>query len=332
LITVDPSKRATLAEVMSHPWVNDGYDCIPDSYVPDRPELATEELLPDLVRRLEIFGYSKAEIHEAFSRSMDQSKPHPIRATYHLLDEMVKRELKLRASKDSIAKQNSSLATSSQTLTNSNPDLTLASSQSSIHNEAELSRPRLSTGIYRAKRTPNKRSASALQSPSYENTETVIKPFRNVTLQEIPNHGNSTGTTPRNYSTPAIVHTPAKTPSTADKIKEEIRAVSGWFLNYSTTTSKKLDMVVDDISEIIPQTRVLEATSSHCLLECDVDLGTPNWANNFTFGTPKKGIKMQVTLRTVPMTKLTAVHFKRITGGSWSYKKVCSKLLQELRL
>jgi serine/threonine protein kinase len=91
LITVDPKKRATLSEVLSHPWVNKDYSAPPPSYIPARRAITQNELSSDIIARLQIFGYKVADINAAFTEQ-DLTKPNPIRATYHLLSEMVARE------------------------------------------------------------------------------------------------------------------------------------------------------------------------------------------------------------------------------------------------
>ncbi|KAJ3110371.1 MAP/microtubule affinity-regulating kinase 3 [Phlyctochytrium bullatum] len=93
LITVDPKKRATLQEVLLHPWVNEGHKHPPYNYLPIRPtSLPINQLSRDLVSRLNAFGYRNEDIHNAFSPKADWSRPDPIRSTYFLLKEMLERE------------------------------------------------------------------------------------------------------------------------------------------------------------------------------------------------------------------------------------------------
>ncbi|KAJ3372122.1 protein kinase, AMP-activated, alpha 2 catalytic subunit [Allomyces arbusculus] len=101
MIVVDPKKRATLQEVLDHPWVNDGHTGPPPSHLPDRPAIRiVSKLSPPIVARLVTFGYSQAEIDAAFL-APDHSKPHPIRATYYLILEMLRREE--RRQRDAVA-------------------------------------------------------------------------------------------------------------------------------------------------------------------------------------------------------------------------------------
>ncbi|KAJ3398461.1 MAP microtubule affinity-regulating kinase 1 [Chytriomyces hyalinus] len=92
LIQVDPRHRATMSEVLAHPWVNDGYDSHPPNYLPVRPRLnGPHELSQDIIKRLTAFGYLEDDIRQAFSpQACDE--PNAIRATYFLLVEMLQRE------------------------------------------------------------------------------------------------------------------------------------------------------------------------------------------------------------------------------------------------
>lgn len=94
LITVDPHKRATLAEVLQHRWVNDGYTHPPCNYMNIRPVIREERYLDqDIIKRLSHFGYKKEDVVKAFTEA-NPEKPHPIRSTYWLLYEMLQREEK----------------------------------------------------------------------------------------------------------------------------------------------------------------------------------------------------------------------------------------------
>ncbi|ORZ38998.1 kinase-like domain-containing protein, partial [Catenaria anguillulae PL171] len=145
LITVDPRKRATLDEVLNHAWVNEGFTRPPHSYLPERPVIRDPaELSPDIVHRLHAFGYTQEDIEKAFLEE-DHSKPHPIRATYFLLQEMLTREeKKLRdAKKGSVSgasggKGAQPLATSPNASTSSS---TIASSMTAVNTSSNVTIP-----------------------------------------------------------------------------------------------------------------------------------------------------------------------------------------------
>ncbi|KAJ3378563.1 Map microtubule affinity-regulating kinase, partial [Lobulomyces angularis] len=108
LITVDPRERATLEEVLSHQWVNEGYDSPPPNYVPERPVIKDFSLLSkEIVNRILAFGYRIEDVEKAFGPDSNHSKPNPVRATYFLLLEMLQREeLKLRLERKSSLSSN----------------------------------------------------------------------------------------------------------------------------------------------------------------------------------------------------------------------------------
>ncbi|KAJ3403002.1 MAP/microtubule affinity-regulating kinase 3 [Chytriomyces hyalinus] len=93
LIQVDPCRRATMAEVLADPWVNDGYDGHPPNYLPLRAQInSPHELSKDIIKRLNAFGYREQDIRLAFSTPAYDDQPNAIRATYFLLVEMLERE------------------------------------------------------------------------------------------------------------------------------------------------------------------------------------------------------------------------------------------------
>ncbi|KAI8851184.1 kinase-like domain-containing protein [Chytridium lagenaria] len=93
LITVDPKKRATLHEVLLHPWVNEGHKHPPYNYLPQRETTLTNlNLSRDLVNRLKAFGHKEDDIQKAFAPTADRDRPDAIRSTYFLLKEMLERE------------------------------------------------------------------------------------------------------------------------------------------------------------------------------------------------------------------------------------------------
>ncbi|KAJ3294025.1 MAP/microtubule affinity-regulating kinase 3 [Rhizoclosmatium sp. JEL0117] len=107
LIQVDPKKRATLAEALAHPWVNEGYDAIPPSYMPtSRPVIRdVRQLNEDILGRLAAFGYTREAVEYAFAdvKAQEEGRVCAVRATYFLLVEMLAREeAKVRAARRSL--------------------------------------------------------------------------------------------------------------------------------------------------------------------------------------------------------------------------------------
>ncbi|KAG5460725.1 MAG: hypothetical protein BJ554DRAFT_7188, partial [Olpidium bornovanus] len=102
LLTVDPKRRATLAEVKMHEWVLERYGYPPENHLPNRPKITgPAQLNDDIVKRMESFGYSAEDVRRAYFEG-DQERPDPVRSTYYLLSELLKRE-EVRLSNESLA-------------------------------------------------------------------------------------------------------------------------------------------------------------------------------------------------------------------------------------
>jgi serine/threonine protein kinase len=315
LITVDPKKRATLAEVKEHAWVMQGFDEPPQSYLPQRPLLNdSSKLSKDIISRLEIFGYNKPDIYEAFSPNQDFTKPNAIRATYFLLSEMVAREqIRLRVLRNA---KKSKIATSANTLVSSEEvhsnTCSASTSQTDIESRSSLSEP------YRdlQRRIPQPRAVS------YNDPNKQILPIQNLVIDDKK----------RRQSVPLMIpNTHTKPPSTTEKLKEELRAVSGWFLNFSSTTSKSASEILDQIRMILGDNFIAFSSESRYILQSEVDVNANDWSVP-TNSNKKHLVAFQIEICQIPRMNLHGIHFKRIAGGVWNYKKVCNRILTKLQL
>jgi serine/threonine protein kinase len=344
LITVDPKKRCTLAEALRHPWVNVGFNEIPFNFIPERHEITDYELLSkEIIGRLEIFGYSKAAIKKAFSKFQDYTKPNAVRSTYFLLAEMVQREqIKLREQRAEQFKEDvlSSLGTlnsgSSSTIKlqkqNCQNGYFHASSNtiSSMHGSALLN-PQNSIG----KRVPTTRAISYSQDVTRNEQSDLIEPIASISLKD-PHIEDRWKTNIRRQSVPLLMehlNTHQKQqPSTSEKFKEELRSVSGWFLNFSTTTSKSPNDILLQLQRIIgPENLNLYSYDQKFVVGCEVDINNPAWNKNSS-SRKSQIISFHVEICKVPRMDLNAIHFKRIAGGVWNYKKVCNRVLSQMSL
>ena len=446
LITVDPKRRATLDEVLKHPWVNEGYDSPPPSYIPIRPTITDpSKLSKDIINRLQIFGYKLEDIRNAFSPEQD-TKPHPIRATYFLLTEMVVREqARMRNEKKRIAEaaskaksmSNSSIGTlvtavNDDDVVKSRGSISKGFDNNSEHQLSEkyesdndkyikekhvsVSRRTTASEIQFVSSKPKESSVDVfLGSPStsekngpmlVSNKPTVRKdglpplPDKyqsatdnsiatpppsacpNRTIRELPRRS----TVPSNMVHPYLASTSPKTSvssktasTAADKIKEELRAVSGWFLNVSATSSKSPEEIIQQVINVLNENNVTWRMENESTFHCDVDVydlisskaepddfqsksvdDQPRFSTVAQYSrsseaknrgdsttepaTPKAAVKrgpskakpgfvsFQIEICNVPKSAMHGVHFKRLQGGVWNYKKSCNKLISQMKL
>ncbi|KAJ3360746.1 hypothetical protein HDU91_004363 [Kappamyces sp. JEL0680] len=373
LITVDPKKRATLKEVLQHPWVNEGYDSPPQSYIPKRVAIHDPAALSkDITNRLEIFGYTKEDIRDAFSPGQDHGKPNAIRSTYHLLSEMVIREQARLRSQRKLSQQKLVATRSTFNSANTLASTDLSSSSTSQHSlqrdmdtlmtsESTPSPPQFAppppplqsnAGYTRSevsRRAPQPRAVSYHQGNITDQHVSYSQPesFLAFSRDPVPSRESVStirNTTPtmhghRRQSVPLMIPNPSK-PSPTEKFKEELRAVSGWFLNFSTTTSKSQQDILGQLFAILGEQMVVWSTDGRCMFQCEVDMSamhhlTDVGAERIASGsgsTKPQMVGFQVEISKVPRMNLNAIHFKRLSGGVWNYKKVCNKILSKVSL
>lgn len=137
MLVVDPTKRATLQEVIHHPWMNKGFDFVVPNYMPKRVPL-THPLNPEIIQAISSFDLGSAgaiaeeltaildspeyilsyetwhkcaQMGRAFTPSFNgQLDPtcafHPLISIYHLVDEMKKRRKAKEEALKAMMKQN----------------------------------------------------------------------------------------------------------------------------------------------------------------------------------------------------------------------------------
>lgn len=302
---MDPKERATLQEVMNSKWVNEGYDGPPKNYLPERPVITSvERLSKDLVNRILAFGYTLEDVNSAFSPEADHSKPNPIRATYFLLQEMIQREEarikseKRAASVRSIEINNSSLGTINENTASISTERLHSRHISKNKPWGSVNTIVQSAFAPRRSSTPDafKRNEVAgsmpLPSPTTANTyDTVRIPDalqnqkRATKTDRAPFVGAGRKSSLGAYEMKAEQRRKSsgtfnvdRRPSSSQiggKVKEELRAVSGWFLNVSTTSSKPPREIVAEIVRVLKLNNVTHRIDEGSFtVVCQVDVST----------------------------------------------------------
>lgn len=110
---MDPRSRATLPEVLHHPWVNEGYDTVPSSHMAFRPLIKdVSQLDQNVVAAMQSFGWKKETFEKEWLACQNLLRPCPMRATYWLIKEMRERKVNEDRKRQQYSKSNAPTANS----------------------------------------------------------------------------------------------------------------------------------------------------------------------------------------------------------------------------
>eukprot|EP00127_Corallochytrium_limacisporum_P000182 Clim_evm43s6 gene=Clim_evmTU43s6 len=91
MIVVNRRDRATIEEIMKHPWTNQDHDGPPDTFLPERGPVDMDLVTEDVIEQIESFGFDRDKVIDSLTNNVQG----PELATYHLMCE--------RAARDAIA-------------------------------------------------------------------------------------------------------------------------------------------------------------------------------------------------------------------------------------
>ncbi|PVU93802.1 hypothetical protein BB561_003036 [Smittium simulii] len=89
MLTVNPKKRITMAEIKAHAWINTDYDDLINSYIPARPAVVLDPN-PHSLSKMHLYGYTQDQVITALNNADKASTP--IVCIYHLVDESRRRK------------------------------------------------------------------------------------------------------------------------------------------------------------------------------------------------------------------------------------------------
>lgn len=358
LITVNPKERATLREVLCHPWVMESYQTMPPNYVPERQNITdVNHLSKDLIRRLYAFGYKDTDISAAFNENSDISQPNAVRSTYHLLREMLCRE-EVKQQRLKVARLQGSHHQSIDVAPNRSISLDTSISIDTITNQVQ-NKLEIETRKSETQRYPTPIQISANASTLGVNV--TIQPKDKIEYMQIdrpsplaydpragpPSSGslrsNSTfGDSPTHISEPNLSQ--GKRRSSAAKIRDDLKAVSGWFTSISATTCHDPSYILAEINRVSVELGMFIKIESPGHVSCEVDMGQFLLLNGSNTSeknldriekeeggvTSKKlGVSFQIGIFKVNKVgaEQYGLTFKKMQGGAWNYKKVCNRMI-----
>ncbi|EPZ34621.1 Pkinase-domain-containing protein [Rozella allomycis CSF55] len=98
------------------------------------------------------------------------------------------------------------------------------------------------------------------------------------------------------------------------------KELNGWFLNVSTTTSKTPDEIIEIIRLVLKENSIGYQHSGF-VFYCEEICNESDEKINF-----------EIEICKVAKSSMHGLHFRRVNGGLWAFKKLCTKLVQQLHL
>lgn len=215
MLVVDPHKRATLHEVIQHPWMNKGYEYAVPSYMAKRIPL-TLPLDPEIIRNIASFDLGSAQAimeelttivssveyqmsSENWYKNAKQGKPytsapnnqilldptsgfHPLISIYFLVDEMRKRK---RAKEEALRAQTGSQVDEAELRQSSLPNYLPPPPQQVPQQAPPVASPKLPAN-FNSTKTPHRATELESKNPFNPNAGPVSALPQRRPVQQIP--------------------------------------------------------------------------------------------------------------------------------------------------
>ncbi|OLY84390.1 Serine/threonine-protein kinase MARK2 [Smittium mucronatum] len=126
MLTVNPKKRITMAEIRSHPWINIDFEDSINSYLPARPAVVLDPN-PQSLGKMHLYGFTQEQVIASLADAEQVNTP--IVCIYHLVDESRRRKAAKVARRNqahaaaTVAAANTSSMTASSNNTNNSTSL-----------------------------------------------------------------------------------------------------------------------------------------------------------------------------------------------------------------
>lgn len=264
MLVVDPSKRASLQEVMQHPWMNKGFDFVVPNYMPKRVPL-TPPLDPEIVQAISSFDLGSAgaiaeeltgilkspeyqlsyetwhkcaqhgrQFTPSFPGQLDPTCGfHPLISIYHLVDEMKKRRRAKEEALKSMMKQNSDDTEVQKAARNQLPPIPAISSMEAPSVTSPTPMGRSSSGVKKDRENPFLTPTPTRKSPS-------PAPAKKVPELKIPEQAHTTTNqvSMRTEASPEAADNVQQQPQSPSPIPETLDPHAGMPLGFNSLFRK----------------------------------------------------------------------------------------------
>ncbi|ORX48642.1 kinase associated domain 1-containing protein, partial [Piromyces finnis] len=90
-------------------------------------------------------------------------------------------------------------------------------------------------------------------------------------------------------------------------------------INVSATSNKTLQEIIYEITRVLQTNNIPHYYDGNSTFECEC-------LDN------KSSLRFQIEICHIPRLASYGLHFKRLYGGVWNYKKICTKLLSQMSI
>lgn len=282
LLDIRPPERAKLSEVAVHKWIMTGYDEPINSYVPHRRPIDVKHLNEQVMIKLRQFGYTNEEI----LANIGDASLNPIMSTYHLINELLDRnklaQQETRSPHYIYSPQEDPISRRMSSFTISIPNMPSEPSKSSL----QIPEVKQSSVQSIVQQTPRKFSVLIPRPPPV-----ILNGRRGSEFPAKPTESIS----------------PSRSPTELNMVTEP-RLISGWFVTYSTTSTKEPQNLVSSIVELL-NAHQIEHVQEGWILDC-----------------LSRDVRFNIEIVRVIRLGLCGMIFSRISGGTVEYREICGMI------
>jgi len=297
MLTVDPKKRATIAEVRQSPWVNRGYASLPQSCLPTRSPLTEADIDATIVKKMEDLGFVAKEVHADLIANKTTS--HGL-VMYYLMSDRADRDKRDRAASSPPIRGVSQLS--------------IGTGSGSSHSSIEQDDFRSANGRPKSVNLSPTNNAKIAHSPSGSPSARTSSPAK-VKSPLLSIFKRNTADTRQQYRG-------SYDPEFGDvkplDVESKLRVAKGAF-TFETTTNRPLVEISEELERTLGAMGLVWKRGKR--------------GHSYKAKLIKKNLKLEIEICKVEkMEGLKGIKFKRVRGDTWEYKAVYQQICDSLKL